>query len=88
MADKEIIDGEGGGDRGGKGGEEESGHRVVVSLAGMKKRKEVDMAYRRSRFTGFAPGFLPMTEPWTQTQFSMELAGSSKNGRTQGTCQL
>ena len=45
-------------------------------------------AYRRSKFTGFAPGFLPMTEPWTQTQFSLELPGISSNALTQGTCQL
>ena len=52
------------------------------------KKKVVGTAYRRSKFTGFAPGFLPMTEPWTQTQFSLELPGISSNALTQGTCQL
>ena len=79
---REDAEGEGD-DKDGKDG----GHRAV-SQAGMNRKKEVDKAFRRPRFTGYAPGFLPMTEPWTQTQFSMELPGSSTNPRTQGTCQL
>lgn len=59
-----------------------------VMLNADKKKSKIPRAYRRSKFTGFSPGFTPMTEPWTQTEFTMELPSSSKNLTTMGTYQF
>ena len=65
---------------------EESNSSVMQNMD--EKKSKIPRAYRRSKFTGFSPGFKPMTEPWTQTEFTMELPSSSKNPTTMGTFQF
>ncbi len=48
---------------------------VAASAGGQEGQEgeEVDVRSTRSRYTGFAPGFKPMTEPWRQSTFELQL---------------
>ena len=93
--EEELEDREENGDDGGDGGnkkkekrkltDEQMTYAATIAMA-EKKHNQRKNRTMRTLHVGFSPGFKPMTDPWSQTVFSLELPqvkGAKGNGAYQ-----